>query len=166
LLGAYYILPQFAAVVKGWRELQIGEILIWLALLPQVVLTPLSALPLRYVDSRLLLACGLFTFSVGAYMATYITSDWYIADFLPGQLVQACAFSFIMPPLVLITTSLLTPANAARLGIVPTLSTFAYAPYLVARIVGTLDQISGGRGGKHGDRETPICRRGISWSAG
>ena len=34
-----------------------------------------------------------------------------------------------------------------HLGIVPTLSTFAYHPYLVARIVGTLDQISGGRGG-------------------
>ncbi|MGA9011077.1 MAG: DHA2 family efflux MFS transporter permease subunit [Acetobacteraceae bacterium] len=112
LLGAYYVLPQFAAVVKGWRELQIGEILIWLAL-PQIVLTPLSALLLRYVDARLLLACGLFTFSVGAYMATYITSDWYIADFLPSQLVQACAFPFIMPPLVLIATSLITPANAA-----------------------------------------------------
>jgi FMN-dependent oxidoreductase (nitrilotriacetate monooxygenase family) len=34
-----------------------------------------------------------------------------------------------------------------HLGIVPTLSTFAYHPYLVARIVGTLDQVSGGRGG-------------------
>ncbi len=34
-----------------------------------------------------------------------------------------------------------------HLGIVPTLSTFAYHPYLVARIVGSLDQISGGRGG-------------------
>lgn len=34
-----------------------------------------------------------------------------------------------------------------RLGIVPTLSTFAYHPYLVARITGTLDQISGGRAG-------------------
>jgi FMN-dependent oxidoreductase (nitrilotriacetate monooxygenase family) len=33
------------------------------------------------------------------------------------------------------------------LGVVPTLSTFAYHPYLVARIVGTLDQISAGRGG-------------------
>jgi len=115
LLGAYYVLPQFAAVVKGWRELQIGEILIWLAL-PQLVLTPLSALLLRYIDARLLLACGLFTFSVGAYMATYITSDWIIGDFLPSQLVQACAFPFIMPPLVLITTSLVTPANAASGG--------------------------------------------------
>jgi DHA2 family multidrug resistance protein len=115
LLGAYYVLPQFAAEVKGWRELQIGEILVWLAL-PQLVLTPLSALLLRYVDARLLLACGLFTFSIGAYMATYVTSDWYIVDFLPSQLVQACAFPFIMPPLVMIVTSLLTPANATSVG--------------------------------------------------
>ncbi|HSI39741.1 MAG TPA: NtaA/DmoA family FMN-dependent monooxygenase [Xanthobacteraceae bacterium] len=35
----------------------------------------------------------------------------------------------------------------SRLGIVPTLSTFAYAPYLTARIVGTLDQVSSGRAG-------------------
>jgi FMN-dependent oxidoreductase (nitrilotriacetate monooxygenase family) len=38
-------------------------------------------------------------------------------------------------------------AALMRLGIVPTLSTFAYHPYLVARIVGTLDQVSSGRGG-------------------
>ena len=38
-------------------------------------------------------------------------------------------------------------AATSRLGIVPTLSTFAYHPYLVARTVGTLDQISGGRAG-------------------
>ena len=38
-------------------------------------------------------------------------------------------------------------SHTKRLGIVPTLSTFAYHPYLVARIIGTLDQISGGRAG-------------------
>jgi alkanesulfonate monooxygenase SsuD/methylene tetrahydromethanopterin reductase-like flavin-dependent oxidoreductase (luciferase family) len=41
----------------------------------------------------------------------------------------------------------LMAAATTRLGIVPTLSTFAYAPYLAARILGTLDQISGGRAG-------------------
>jgi FMN-dependent oxidoreductase (nitrilotriacetate monooxygenase family) len=41
----------------------------------------------------------------------------------------------------------LTAAATSRLGIVPTLSTFAYHPYLTARIVGTLDQVSGGRAG-------------------
>jgi FMN-dependent oxidoreductase (nitrilotriacetate monooxygenase family) len=41
----------------------------------------------------------------------------------------------------------LMAAVTKHLGIVPTLSTFAYHPYLVARIVGTLDQVSSGRGG-------------------
>ncbi|BBE70679.1 NtaA/DmoA family FMN-dependent monooxygenase [Oharaeibacter diazotrophicus] len=41
----------------------------------------------------------------------------------------------------------LMAAATTRLGIVPTLSTFAYHPYLTSRIVGSLDQISGGRGG-------------------
>ncbi|MCB4771463.1 NtaA/DmoA family FMN-dependent monooxygenase [Ancylobacter sp. Lp-2] len=41
----------------------------------------------------------------------------------------------------------LLAASTKRLGIVPTLSTFAYAPYLTARIIGSLDQISGGRAG-------------------
>jgi FMN-dependent oxidoreductase (nitrilotriacetate monooxygenase family) len=41
----------------------------------------------------------------------------------------------------------LMAAVTKHLGIVPTLSTFAYHPYLTARIVGTLDQVSGGRGG-------------------
>lgn len=38
-------------------------------------------------------------------------------------------------------------AATSRVGVVPTLSTFAYHPYLTARIVGTLDQISNGRAG-------------------
>jgi FMN-dependent oxidoreductase (nitrilotriacetate monooxygenase family) len=39
----------------------------------------------------------------------------------------------------------LMSAATSRLGIVPTLSTFAYPPYLAARILGTLDQVSSGR---------------------
>jgi FMN-dependent oxidoreductase (nitrilotriacetate monooxygenase family) len=38
-------------------------------------------------------------------------------------------------------------AVTSRLGIVPTLSTFAYHPYLTARIIGSLDQLSSGRAG-------------------
>lgn len=34
-----------------------------------------------------------------------------------------------------------------RLGVIATFATFAYPPYLVARLVGTLDQVSGGRAG-------------------
>jgi FMN-dependent oxidoreductase (nitrilotriacetate monooxygenase family) len=41
----------------------------------------------------------------------------------------------------------LMSAATTYLGIVPTLSTFAYHPYLTARIMSTLDQFSGGRSG-------------------
>jgi FMN-dependent oxidoreductase (nitrilotriacetate monooxygenase family) len=38
-------------------------------------------------------------------------------------------------------------AATSRLGIVPTLATYAYPPYLAARLLGTLDQVSSGRAG-------------------
>jgi FMN-dependent oxidoreductase (nitrilotriacetate monooxygenase family) len=41
----------------------------------------------------------------------------------------------------------LMAAVTRHLGIVPTLSTFAYHPYLTARITSTLDQVSSGRAG-------------------
>ncbi len=41
----------------------------------------------------------------------------------------------------------LMAAATSRIGIVPTFATFAYPPYLLARLVATLDQVSGGRAG-------------------
>jgi FMN-dependent oxidoreductase (nitrilotriacetate monooxygenase family) len=46
-----------------------------------------------------------------------------------------------------VVISTLMAQATSRLGICATLSTFAYHPYLVARITSTLDQISAGRGG-------------------
>ena len=43
-----------------------------------------------------------------------------------------------------VIASLMTAATK-RIGIVPTLSTFAYPPYLLARLVASLDQVSSGR---------------------
>ncbi len=43
-----------------------------------------------------------------------------------------------------VIASLMTTVTS-RLGIVPTFSTFAYPPYLLARLVGSLDQVSRGR---------------------
>ncbi len=38
-------------------------------------------------------------------------------------------------------------AATSRIGIVPTFATFAYPPYLLARLMGSLDQVSSGRAG-------------------
>ncbi len=45
-----------------------------------------------------------------------------------------------------VVASLMT-AVTSRIGIVPTFGTFAYPPYLLARLTATLDQVSGGRAG-------------------
>ena len=41
----------------------------------------------------------------------------------------------------------LMSAATSRIGIVPTFATFAYPPYLLARLMATLDQVSAGRAG-------------------
>ena len=43
-----------------------------------------------------------------------------------------------------VVASLMTQVTS-RIGIVPTFGTFAYPPYLLARLVATLDQVSAGR---------------------
>jgi len=43
-----------------------------------------------------------------------------------------------------VVASLITQATS-RIGIVPTFGTYAYPPYLLARLVATLDQVSEGR---------------------
>ena len=45
-----------------------------------------------------------------------------------------------------VVATILTQATT-RIGIVPTFATFAYPPYLLARLVASLDQVSGGRAG-------------------
>jgi FMN-dependent oxidoreductase (nitrilotriacetate monooxygenase family) len=45
-----------------------------------------------------------------------------------------------------VVAALMTQVTS-RIGIVPTFGTFAYPPYLLARLVATLDQVSGGRVG-------------------
>ena len=42
-----------------------------------------------------------------------------------------------------VVASLMTQATS-RIGIVPTFGTYAYPPYLLARLIATLDQVSGG----------------------
>ena len=51
------MLPDYLTRIQGLRDLQIGDVLNWIAL-PQFVLVPLVALLLRRVDARLVLVFG------------------------------------------------------------------------------------------------------------
>ena len=114
-LGSFYVLPQFGTQVRGFRELQVGQILSLIAI-SQVILCPVAAALLRVLDARLLLVLGLSLATVGSRLATYLTADWIRGDFLGPLFVQACGLPFIMVPLLIVSTSTLQPQDAVAGG--------------------------------------------------
>jgi hypothetical protein len=48
-----FVLPDYLTRVQGLRELQIGDVLNWIAL-PQFIFVPLAAILLRRIDARIL----------------------------------------------------------------------------------------------------------------
>lgn len=109
------VLPQFGTAVRGFREAQVGGILIWAALL-QLVVCAAAPFLLRKLEARLVLAIGLVIAAVGARLATFVTSDWVRGDILPSHLLQACGQPLIMVPLILIATSTLQMKDAIAGG--------------------------------------------------
>jgi DHA2 family multidrug resistance protein len=110
-----FILPDYLTRVQGLRSLQIGDVLNWIAL-PQIVLVPLMAWVLRYLDARLMLAVGLAVIAVGSWMDTQLTHDWVAADFLPSQLVEAVGLALGITSLVTFGIANMTPAWAITIA--------------------------------------------------
>ena len=76
-----------------------------------------------------------------------IEDSSYVADMWGGTMqiyVEKAIATPRQDPAVVASQMLMA---TSRIGIVPTLATFAYPPYILARLLGTLDQISGGRAG-------------------
>ncbi len=105
------VLPQFGAEVRGFRESQIGAILIWAAL-AQVVVCAVAPFLLWLLEARIVLAIGLLIATLGSWLATYVTSQWALVDILPSHLIQACGQPLIMVPLIVISTSTLKPEDS------------------------------------------------------
>jgi len=110
-----FILPDYLTRVQGLRSLQIGDVLNWIAL-PQLVLVPLMAWVLRYIDARLMLALGLSVIAIGCWMDTELTHDWAAADFLPSQLVEAVGLALGITSLITFGVANITPAWAVTIA--------------------------------------------------
>ena len=109
--GAAYLLPQYGTQVRSFRELQVGAILIWAAI-PVVVLAPLVAWLLFYVDARVVAALGFLLVVIADRLTTYLTSDWVEAQFLAPQIIAACGYPFVLVSLLLCVTSVMQPQDA------------------------------------------------------
>ena len=115
ILSTAYIIPTYLQTVQNFRELQVGSVLLWIALPQLAIALPLANM-LRQVDGRIVLALGSALIGVACLIATDLTSQWATADFLPSQILQAIGQSFALTALLALMIRSINPADALAIG--------------------------------------------------
>jgi DHA2 family multidrug resistance protein len=115
ILSTAYIIPSYLQTVQNYRELQVGTVLLWIALPQLIIVLPLAAL-LRRVNGRSVLAFGTAVIGIACLMATDLTSQWATDDFLPSQILQAIGQSFALTALVVMIVRSINLADALTVG--------------------------------------------------
>ena len=98
-LGSGYIVPQYLTTVQGYRALQTGDVLLWIAL-PALLLAPAVAWLVKRTDGRLVMAVGFLCLVVSSRMTMALTAEWASDDFLPSQILQAVGQSLVIVALL------------------------------------------------------------------
>ncbi|ORE90364.1 MFS transporter [Aurantimonas sp. 22II-16-19i] len=115
ILSTAYIIPAYLQVVQGYRALEIGSVLVWIAL-PQFVLVLPLAFLLGRIHARWTLGFGTALVALACAMSTALTGQWATADFLPGQVIQAVGQSLALTSLVVLIATSITPKEAVTVG--------------------------------------------------
>jgi len=116
ILATAFLIPQYLQVVRGFRALDVGNTLIWIAA-PQLVICPLAALMLRRMDARLVSSIGFICVSMACLMVAYgLTPLWNSDQFLPSSLLQAVGQSFALSGIVFFGILHLRPQDALTFG--------------------------------------------------
>jgi DHA2 family multidrug resistance protein len=115
ILSTSYIIPTYLQVVQNYRELQVGAVLLWIALPQFAIVLPLGWL-LQRVDARLVLAFGAVLVGIASLMGTGLTLDWATDDFLPSQIMQAIGQSFVFTAIVVLAVTSMSPADILTVG--------------------------------------------------
>jgi DHA2 family multidrug resistance protein len=116
ILATAYLIPQYLQVVRGYRALEVGTTLLWIAA-PQLVICPLAAMMLRRMDARLVSSIGFIYVSVACVIvARGLTPLWGSDQFLPSQLLQAVGQSFALSGIVFFGILHLRPQDALTFG--------------------------------------------------
>ncbi len=116
ILSTAYLIPQYLQVVRGYRALQVGQTLLWIAA-PQLIFCPLAGLMLRRTDPRLVSSIGFIFISVACLMVAHgLTPVWNSEQFLPSQLLQAVGQSFALSGILFFGVLHLRPQDALTFG--------------------------------------------------
>jgi DHA2 family multidrug resistance protein len=104
LLSAVIIVPSYLASVQSYNNVEIGPVLLWLAI-PQVLAGLLAVFLLGRIDNRIILASGFGLMGLGCLMNASLSSDWSGTNFMASQLILALgeglAFNGLVGSLIL-----------------------------------------------------------------
>ncbi len=116
ILSTAYLIPQYLGAVRGFRALEVGQTLFWIAA-PQLIFCPLAAIMLRRTDPRLVSSIGFIFISLACLMvARGLTPVWSSDQFLPSQLLQAMGQSFALSGILFFAVLHLRPEDALTFG--------------------------------------------------
>jgi DHA2 family multidrug resistance protein len=116
ILATAYVIPQFLQVVRGFRALEVGQTLVWIAT-PQLLICLLAGYILRRADPRLVASFGFSCICVACLMVAHqITPLWGSDQFMPSQLLQAVGQSFALSGTVFFAVLHLRPQDALTFG--------------------------------------------------
>lgn len=116
ILSTSYLIPLFLTTVRGYRAIEVGYSLVWIAA-PQLIFCPLAALMLSRSDARLVSSIGFIFISVACLMVAYnLTPIWGSYQFLPSQLLQALGQSFALSGIIFFGVLHLRPQDALTFG--------------------------------------------------
>jgi DHA2 family multidrug resistance protein len=118
ILATAYLIPLYLGSVRGYRALEVGDTLIWIAA-PQLIICPLAALMLRRSDARLVASIGFIFISVACLMVAYnLTPTWGSYQFLPSSFLQSVGQSLALSGVVFFGILHLRPQDALTFGAV------------------------------------------------
>jgi DHA2 family multidrug resistance protein len=110
LVVTAYLVPQFLAVVQGYRPLELAELLLWAAV-PQFLALPLVWWLMHRFDMRVVMALGLALCAIGTALAVGGTALFAAEQFRPTLVVFAIGQLLFLAPALVIGTSSLKPAD-------------------------------------------------------
>ena len=116
ILSTAYLIPTFLGGVRGFRALEMGDTLLWIAA-PQLLICGLAGYTLRRVDARMTAAAGFICICAACLgVAHGLTAPWGSDQFIPSQLLQAMGQSFALTGIVFYSVQHIRPAWALTLG--------------------------------------------------
>ncbi len=116
ILSTAFVIPQFLGVVRGFRAIEVGQTLVWIAA-PQLFVCLLGGYLLRRSDPRLVASFGFICVCCACLMVAHgLTPEWGTDQFLPSQLLQAVGQSFALSGTVFFAVLHLRPEDALTFG--------------------------------------------------